>query len=142
MKWVKYVEYVLFAAAIVCFASLFFLPKVQHMGDMHADVEWMMMLTYAIVAIGVVCALISPIKNLFSSPKAALKALVGLVVAAAVIGGCYALSSAAPVPNSAGGFFEDAFDLKFTDTALFLAYLALGVSVLSILAGEIRNALK
>lgn len=142
MKWVKYVEYVLFAAAIVCFASLFFLPKVQHMGDMHADVEWMMMLTYAIVAIGVVCALISPIKNLFSSPKAALKALVGLVVAAAIIGGCYALSSAAPVPNSAGGFFEDAFDLKFTDTALFLAYLALGVSVLSILAGEIRNALK
>ena len=142
MKWVKYVEYVLFAAAIVCFASLFFLPKVQHMGDMHADVEWMMMLTYAIVAIGVVCALISPIKNLFSSPKAALKALVGLVVAAAIVGGCYALSSAAPVPNSAGGFFEDAFDLKFTDTALFLAYLALGVSVLSILAGEIRNALK
>ncbi len=142
MKWVKYVEYVLFAAAIVCFASLFFLPQVQHMGDMHADVEWMMILTYAIVVIGVVCALISPIKNLFSSPKAALKALVGLVVAAAIIGGCYALSSAAPVPNSAGGFFEDAFDLKFTDTALFLAYLALGVSVLSILAGEIRNALK
>ena len=142
MKWVKYVEYVLFAAAIVCFASLFFLPQVQHMGDMHADAEWMMILTYAIVVIGVVCALISPIKNLFSSPKAALKALVGLVVAAAIIGGCYALSSAAPVPNSAGGFFEDAFDLKFTDTALFLAYLALGVSVLSILAGEIRNALK
>ncbi len=142
MKWVKYVEYVLFAISIVCFASLFFLPQVQHMGDMHADCEWILWWMYGIVGIGIVAALISPIKNLFTTPKAALKALVGLVVAAAVIGGCYALSSAAPVPNSAGGFFENAFELKFTDTALYLAYLALGVSVLAIIAGEVRNAIK
>ena len=142
MKWDKYVEYVLFAITIVCFASLFFLPQVQHMGDMYADVEWMMMLTYAIVGIGIVCALISPIKNLFSSPKAALKALIGLVVPAAVVFGCYALSSAAPVPNSAGGFFENAFDLKFTDTMLYLTYLVGGVSIVAIIAGEIRNAIK
>lgn len=142
MKWVKYVEYVLFAAAIVCFASLFFLPRIEYQGDMHADVEWMMILTYAIVGIGIVCALISPIKNLFSSPKAALKALIGLVVAAAVVFGCYALSSATPVPNSAGGVFDNAFDLKFTDTMLYLTYLFAGVSIVAIIAGEIRNAIK
>ena len=142
MKWVKYVEYVLFAATIVCLASLFFLPQVQHMGDMHADCNWMLVWTYAIVGIGLIAALISPVKNLFTTPKAAIKALVGLVVAAAVIGGCYALSSAAPVPNSAGGFFEDVFDLKFTDTVLYLTYLVAGVSLLSILVGEIRNAIK
>jgi hypothetical protein len=112
------------------------------MGDMHADCEWILWWMYGIVGIGIVAALISPIKNLFTTPKAALKALVGLVVAAAVIGGCYALSSAAPVPNSAGGFFENAFELKFTDTALYLAYLALGISVLAIVAGEVRNAIK
>lgn len=142
MKWVKYVEYVLFAISIVCFASLFFLPQVQHMGDMHADCEWILWWMYGIVGIGIVAALASPVKNLFTTPKAALKALVGLVVAAAVIGGCYALSSAAPVPNSAGGFFEDAFELKFTDTVIYLTYLVAGVSILSILVGEIRNAIK
>ena len=142
MKWVKYVEYVLFAATIACFASLFFLPQVQHMGDMHADCNWMLVWTYVIVGIGLIAALISPVKNLFTSPKAAVGALVGLVVAAAVIFGCYALSSAAPVPNSAGGFFEDVFELKFTDTVCYLAYLVGGVSVLSILVGEIRNAIK
>lgn len=142
MKWVKYVEYVLFAISIVCFASLFFLPQVQHMGDMHADCEWILWWMYGIVGIGIVAALASPVKNLFTTPKAAIKALVGLVVAAAVIGGCYALSSAAPVPNSAGGFFEDAFELKFTDTVIYLTYLVAGVSILSILAGEIRNAIK
>ncbi len=142
MKWVKYVEYVLFAISIVCFASLFFLPQVQHMGDMHADCEWILWWMYGIVGIGIVAALASPVKNLFTSPKAAIKALVGLVVAAAVIGGCYALSSAAPVPNSAGGFFEDVFELKFTDTVIYLTYLVAGVSILSILAGEIRNAIK
>ena len=142
MKWVKYVEYALFAASIVSLASLFFLPQVQHMGDMHADCNWMLVWTYAIVGIGIVAALISPVKNLFTTPKAAVKALVGLVVAAAVLGGCYALSSAAPVPNSAGGFFEDVFDLKFTDTVLYLTYLVAGVSLLSILVGEIRNAIK
>ncbi len=142
MKWVKYVEYVLFAISIVCFASLFFLPQVQHMGDMHADCEWMLWWLYGIVGIGIVAALASPVKNLFTTPKAALKALVGLVVAAAVIGGCYALSSAAPVPNSAGGFFEDVFELKFTDTVIYLTYLVAGVSILSILVGEIRNAIK
>ena len=142
MKWVKYVEYALFAATIVCFASLFFLPKVEGLGEPVADIEWMMLLTYAIVGIGIVCALISPIKNLFSSPKAAITALVGLVVAAGVVFGCYALSSAEPVPNSAGGFFENAFELKFTDTVIFLTYLVAGVSILSILVGEIRNAIK
>ena len=142
MKWVKYVEYVLFAISIVCFASLFFLPQVQHMGDMHADCEWILWWMYGIVGIGIVAALASPVKNLFTSPKAAIKALVGLVVAAAVIGGCYALSSATPVPNSAGGFFEDVFELRFTDTVIYLTYLVAGVSILSILAGEIRNAIK
>lgn len=142
MKWVKYVEYVLFIITIVCFASLFFLPQVQHMGDMHADCEWMMWWMYGIVVIGVIAALISPVKNLFTSPKSALTTLVGLVVAALVIGGCWMISSAAPVPNSAGGFFEDVFDLKFTDTILYVTYLVGGISILSILVGEIRNAIK
>ena len=142
MKWVKYVEYVLFAITIVCLASLFFLPKVAHMGDMHADCEWILWWLYGIVALGIVAALLSPIKNMITNPKAALKTLIGLVVAVAVIGGCYALSSAAPVPNSAGGFFEDAFELKFTDTVLYLAYLVLGASILSILAGSFKSAIK
>ena len=142
MKWVKYVEYVLFAITIVCLASLFFLPKVAHMGDMHADCEWILWWLYGIVAIGIVAALLSPIKNMITNPKAALKTLIGLVVAVAVIGGCYALSSAAPVPNSAGGFFENAFELKFTDTVLYLAYLVLGVSILSIIAGSFKSAIK
>ena len=142
MKWVKYVEYLLFIITIACFASLFFLPQVQHMGDTHADPQWMMVWVYAIVAIGLIAALISPVKNLFSSGKAALSTLVGLVVAAVVVFGCYAISSDVPVPNSAGGFFEDAFDLKFTDTMLYLTYLVGGASIVAILAGEIRNAIK
>ncbi len=142
MKWVKYVEYVLFAITIVCFASLFFLPKVEHMGDMHANCEWMMWWMYGIVIIGIIAALISPIKNMITNPKAAIKALIGLVVAVVIVGGCYALSSAAPVPNSAGGFFEDAFELRFTDTVLYIAYLALGGCVLAILAGTVKNAIK
>lgn len=142
MKWVKYVEYVLFAITIVCFASLFFLPKVEHMGDMHANCEWMMWWMYGIVIIGIIAALISPIKNTITNPKAAIKALIGLVVAVVIVGGCYALSSATPVPNSAGGFFEDAFELRFTDTVLYIAYLALGGCVLAILAGTVKNAIK
>ncbi len=142
MKWVKYVEYALFAITIVCFASLFFLPKVEHMGDMHANCEWMMWWMYGIVIIGIIAALISPVKNILTNPKAAIKALLGLVVAVVIVGGCYALSSAAPVPNSAGGFFEDAFELRFTDTVLYIAYLALGGCVLAILAGTVKNAIK
>lgn len=142
MKWVKYVEYALFAITIVCFASLFFLPKVEHMGEVHANCEWMMWWMYGIVIIGIIAALISPVKNMITNPKAAIKALIGLVVAVVIVGGCYALSSAAPVPNSAGGFFEDAFELRFTDTVLYIAYLALGGCVLAILAGTVKNAIK
>lgn len=142
MKWVKYVEYALFVIAIVCFASLFFLPRIEYQGEMHPDIQWMMMLTYAIVGIGVVCALISPIKNLFSSSKAAITALIGLAVFALVVFGCYALASDKPVPNSEGGYFEDVFDLKFTDTVIYLTYLVAGASIAAIIAGEIRNAIK
>lgn len=142
MKWIKYVEYILLAFCILSVAAMFVMPKVMFQGAPTVDIEVMLIWMYVIIIMGVITMLISPVLNIIKYPKALFKALIGLVAAVILVGGCYLLSSNAPVVNSAGGFFDDSFQLKLTDTMLYLMYIGLGAGVLTILYTEIRNAFK
>jgi len=142
MKWVKYIEYVLLAISVIVIASLFFLPKMEFKGSAVFETDWLLYWAYAMLVLGVIAALIAPVMSLFTNPKGTLRALIGLVVAVVLIGVCYAFSSTAPVPNSAGGYFENPAELRLTDTMLYLTYAIGATSVLVILYTEIRNAFK
>ncbi len=139
MKWIKYIQYIFLAISV---ATLAYLVFTMTQGTVDAGVDIMLKWAYFSLAACVIVALVFPIADLFTNPKGAIKTLVYLVACVAIIGGCYMMSSAEPVVNSAGGFFEDPFTLKVTDTGLYTAYIAMALSIVAAIGSEIAAALK
>jgi hypothetical protein len=54
----------------------------------------------------------------------------------------FVAASSVPVIGADGTVFDDLFTLKITDTMLYLTYAALGVTVVALLEGVIRQAIK
>lgn len=133
MKKLSIIQYVLIAISVITVA-LFFVGA--------SDVDLMLIWGYILLAIAVAAVIILPLINLAKNPKGAVRSMVGLAIVVVLAIVCYALSSDVPVVNSAGGFFEDPFVLKISDTGLYLTYIALAVAILALIGGEIRNAFK
>ena len=133
MKNLSIIQYILIAISVITVA-MYFLGL--------GDVDPMLIWGYILRGIAVAAVIILPLFNLVKNPKGAVRSLVGLGIVVVLAAICYALSSDAPVVNSAGGFFEDSAVLKISDTGLYLTYIALAVAILAAIVGEIRNAFK
>ena len=133
MKNLSIIQYILIAISVITVA-MYFLGL--------GDVDPMLIWGYILLGIEVAAVIILPLFNLVKNPKGAVRSLVGLGIVVVLAAICYALSSDAPVVNSAGGFFEDSAVLKISDTGLYLTYIALAVAILAAIGGEIRNAFK
>ncbi len=133
MKNLSIIQYILIAISVITVA-MYFLGL--------GDVDQMLIWGYILLGIEVAAVIILPLFNLVKNPKGAVRSLVGLGIVVVLAAICYALSSDAPVVNSAGGFFEDSAVLKISDTGLYLTYIALAVAILAAIGGEIRNAFK
>ncbi len=72
--------------------------------------------------------------------KAGLYVFGGLAVLAVVI--YFVFAGSTTVLGADGTVFDNVFTLKISDTMLYLAYAALGLTVLFLLAGEVRKAIK
>ena len=46
------------------------------------------------------------------------------------------------IPNSAGGVFDDPFDLAISETGIIVTYIVAVATIVVTIAGEVRNALK
>ncbi|MDR2891053.1 MAG: hypothetical protein LBV18_05570 [Alistipes sp.] len=75
-----------------------------------------------------------------SNSRAGLYVFGGLAVLAVIF--YFVMAKSVTVVGADGTVFDDAFTLKITDTMLYLAYAAMGITVLSLIVGEIRKALK
>ncbi len=139
MKWIKYIQYLFVAISV---ATLAYLVFSMTQGNEAAGVDIMLKWAYVSLAVAIIVSLVFPIANLFSNPKGAGKTLLYLLACVVIIGGCYMMSSTEPVVNSAGGFFEDPFTLKITDTGLYTAYITLVITAVAAIGSEIFAALK
>lgn len=102
----------------------------------------MLWYAYIVFGIGIVVALIFPLINIIKNPKGASRSLIGLGIMVLIILISYFMSSTAPVPNSAGGFFTEPFPLRLADIGLYSGYIMLVLAFLAIIAGEIKSAFK
>ena len=67
--------------------------------------------------------------------------LIVIVVVGAALG--VALShDGLVIPNSAGGVFDNPFDLAISETGIIVTYIVAAAAILVTIAGEVRNALK
>ena len=96
MKNLSIIQYILIAISVITVA-MYFLGL--------GDVDPMLIWGYILLGIAVAAVIILPLFNLVKNPKGAVRSLVGLGIVVVLAAICYALSSDAPVVNSAGGFF-------------------------------------
>jgi len=136
MKGIKYIKYILLALSLVAFIVFFiFLPTTQDEPILNVYIGW----AYILMAIAALLAIGFPLVRAIKSPKGLLKIGILLVGVLVIVGGSYLLAPGTPIDTN-----EVVSDstFKFTDTALIITYIALGASILAIIASTILNSIK
>lgn len=85
------------------------------------------------------------VKGMVKNPAGIKKALASVAVIVIVVGAAvaYAMSNAGlAIPNSAGGVFDDPFELVVTESSIIVTYVAFVATVIAAVFSEIRNAFK
>ncbi len=100
---------------------------------------------YILLAGAVLSVVYCAVKGMVKNPAGIKKALASVAVIVIVVGAAvaYALSNAGlAIPNSAGGVFDDPFELVVTESSIIVTYVAFVATVLAAIFSEIRNAFK
>ena len=85
------------------------------------------------------------VKGMVKNPAGIRKTLASVAVIVIVVGAAvgYALShKGLAIPNSAGGVFDDPFELVITESSIVVTYVAFVATIIAAIYSEIRNALK
>lgn len=85
------------------------------------------------------------VKGMVKNPAGIKKTLASVAIIVVVVGAAvaYALSNAGlAIRNSAGGVFDDPFELVVTESSIIVTYVAFVATVIAAVFSEIRNALK
>lgn len=85
------------------------------------------------------------VKGMVKNPAGIKKTLASVAVIVIVVGAAvaYALSNKGlAIPNSAGGVFDDPFELVITESSIIVTYVAFVATVIAAVFSEIRNAFK
>ena len=130
MKVLKYIEYVLLVISLVLFAIGLMTIKTVDSGMLNIYLVW----TYILVAAALIFAIGFPLVSSFKDKKSLRRLL--LVVAAVVVifGGIYMIAPGNTVVS------EGTF--KFADAALYVCYLFVAGSVISLIWGAAHKAIK
>lgn len=99
---------------------------------------------YILLIITALAALVFPLINVVTNPRALLQTLALLAGAAVLILVAYVISNDTPIQilGYAGTDNEDPVTLKWVGTALFTTYMLFGLAILSILYSEIAKMFK
>jgi hypothetical protein len=108
-----------------------------------AYVDYMLYVAYAYLAIAAAVAIVMTAMNMGKSRNTNKIGFYvgGFCVVLAVVF-YYVFASAQPLVDTGGNVYDKVFQLKATDTMLYLAYATLGGALLFTIIGEIRNAIK
>lgn len=85
------------------------------------------------------------VKGMVKNPAGIKKTLASVAIIIVVVGAAvaYALSNSnLAIPNSAGGVFDDPFELVITESSIIVTYVAFVATVIAAVYSEIRNAFK
>ncbi len=112
-------------------------------GGDNANVGPMLLAAAGLLGLGVLLLVVMTIANMGkgrSNSKIGLFVFGGLAVVGIIL--YFVMASASPVTGADGTVFDNEFTLKITDTMLYTTYIALGLTVVFLLWGVVRKALK
>ena len=114
-------------------------------GGSEVAISWNLIWGYVLLVAAVVSVICAAIKGTITHPAGLKNTLVATSIVVVVVGialGVALSHDGLVVPNSAGGVFDNPFDLVISETGIIVTYIVAAATILVTIAGEVRNALK
>ena len=114
-------------------------------GGNEVAVSWNLVWGYALLVAAVVSVLLAALKGTITNPAGLKKTLLAVVVVVVVVGVALFVAlghDGLVIPNSAGGVFDDPFELVISEVGLLVTYVVAAASILVTLYTEVRNLIK
>lgn len=122
-------------------------PEMQELFDLSLNVIFYW--GYALFALAIIGAIVAFLLNVITHPSGLLKTLIGVVVVVAIVGSLVGFvfnSEIAPIRNSAGGVFDNLFELRIAELGLYVTYTVAAIAVLVVIfdmcSGLVRRFIK
>ena len=135
MKYVKYFKWLLLGITLIIIAVFF--RNSQDMGNIGMYLSW----AYILLVIAIVLSIGLPFMYIAQKPKMLKKTLMSLSALLAVLAISYLLASDTPI-KLFNGEFSSTTDSKLAGISLNAMYILVGIAVLSLLAGGVRNMIR
>jgi hypothetical protein len=114
-------------------------------GGSEVAISWNLVWGYVLLVAAIVSVICSAIKGTITNPAGLKNTLIAVAVVVVVVGvalGVALSHNGLVIPNSAGGVFDNPFDLAISETGIIVTYIVAAAAILVTIAGEVRNALK
>ena len=112
-------------------------------GGAEAIISYNLMWGYGLLAFAVVGVICAALVDTLTHPAGLMKTLITIVIVGAVVGGVIALVKShelTPVANSAGGVFDDKFELTMVEAGIYVTYIVAAIAVV-VVAFDLLKAL-
>lgn len=114
-------------------------------GGSEVAISWNLIWGYVLLVAAIVCVLYAAIKGTITNPAGLKNTLIAVVLVVVVVGAALGIAlshDGLVVPNSAGGVFDDPFELVISETGILVTYVVAAATLLVTVFAEVRNALK
>ena len=114
-------------------------------GGSEVAISWNLLWGYTLLVVAVVCVLWAAIKGTITHPAGLKNTLIAVAIVVVVVGAALGIAlshDGLTIPNSAGGVFDDPFELAISETGILVTYVVAAATLLVTLVGEVRNVLK
>ena len=114
-------------------------------GGSELAISWNLIWGYVLLVAAIVSVLCAAIKGTITNPAGLKNTLIAVVLVVVVVGAALGIAlshDGLVIPNSAGGVFDDPFELVISETGIIVTYVVAAATLLITIFAEVRNALK
>ena len=114
-------------------------------GGSEVAISWNLVWGYALLVGAVLSVLLSAIKGTITNPAGLKKTMLAIVLVVVVVGAALFIAlghDGIVIPNSAGGVFDDPFELVISEVGILVTYVVAAASIVVTLYTEVRNLFK
>lgn len=114
-------------------------------GGAEVAISWNLVWGYALLVGAILGVLLTAIKGTITNPAGLKKTLLAIVLVVVVVGAALFIAlghDGLVIPNSAGGVFDDPFELVISEVGILVTYVVAAATILVTLYTEVRNLFK
>ena len=114
-------------------------------GGSDASISWNLIWGYVLLVAAIVSVLYAAIKGTITNPAGLKNTLIATVLVVVVVGAALGIAlshDGLVIPNSAGGVFDDPFELVISEAGILVTYVVAAATLLVTVFAEVRNVLK